>query len=375
MVYLRPRAADRRAVNNRIKPSAPSTQFSSAAHDLRQPIQALKLLSNRLKRQPNISETVKEIASDIADTVLQMDTLVSALLDYARFAEGKIYPKMQDVVLSEVISEVMAVYQHGAEEHCLEIRTKIQGDIVVWADRCLLARAVGNIIGNAIKYTRKGKILVTARRRDSNVEISVWDTGPGISPPDQDLVFEEFYRTGDVVDGKGYGLGLTIVRHIISLMGGSITLTSRPWHSKLPEGKRIGCRFSMMFACGRSTPRPLQPESSPPRIVVVAGNAQLKRTLCDTFASWGCEVHGAGAMVQILQGMIGAAPPTHIVVDDRDAHGIRGKEVLDGLRIRWSPMIKGILIGAAEPEEGTAGDCRLALPLDDQALRRIIFGT
>jgi two-component system, sensor histidine kinase len=87
-----------------------------------------------------------------------------------------------------------------------------------------------NLLSNAVRYATKGGVLLAARKRGSRVSIEVWDTGPGIRRDEFDRIFEEFYRgeSSKAETSGGYGLGLSIVRRICSVLGHSLFVTSRP---------------------------------------------------------------------------------------------------------------------------------------------------
>jgi signal transduction histidine kinase len=120
------------------------------------------------------------------------------------------------------------------------------GALFIKADKNLLTSTLENLIHNAIKYTPKGKVSISARQLNNNVLIEVADTGIGIADGDKQIIFEEFRQASEGFSRKyeGTGLGLTIVKKYTELMGGTITLNSEPGFGttfilKFPSGSPI----------------------------------------------------------------------------------------------------------------------------------------
>lgn len=349
-------------------------QFSRAAHDLRQPVQALKLLVKRLARQPDLSETSKDIARDIEAVGDHLDTLIAGFLDFARFEEGRVCVNVGPVSVQQLFSELSRVHGPLAEEKGLQVKMSAPQDLAVWADADLLGRALANLVGNAIKYTRKGRILVTARSHGGMVDLSVWDTGPGLPPAERNLVFWEFYRTGDAIEGAGFGLGLAIVVRIASLIGAGVSVRSRPWKSRLPEGRRIGCRFSLSVraAVPIAVPRKTTTDQATVDLtglrVVLVGLSTAG--VADSLKNWGCEVFEYAEGLTALQATVDLRPADVIVIEQVLSASIGSADLIDAFRIRWSPTLPAIILTKQDADLVTRpATTTLTTPLDPDRLK------
>ena len=198
--------------------------LASAAHDMRQPVLALDLYAGWLADDPAAS---KDIAPKIVASTKAVIGLFDSLFDMSRLTEGQISTNLEAVNLNDLLSALYMQYQPIAKSKHLSLRTHaIQG--TVFTDYILLERILGNLITNAIKYTEKGGVLLACRHSSRGVRIEVWDTGVGISPDQQSLVFKEFYKSpSNAGTSDGFGLGLAIVTQLADLIGAELTLRSR----------------------------------------------------------------------------------------------------------------------------------------------------
>jgi len=198
--------------------------LASAAHDMRQPVLALNMYAGCLMDDPVSSH---EIAPKIAASTKAVINLFDSLFDMSRLTEGQVSTNLAPVNLDSLVYDLFVQYQPIAAAKGLELRTRtIDGDI--FTDALLLERILGNLISNAIKYTNSGGILLACRLNSKGVQLEVWDTGVGISPDQQNLVFKEFYKSpSNVGTTDGFGLGLAIVTQLSELLGAEIKLRSR----------------------------------------------------------------------------------------------------------------------------------------------------
>jgi signal transduction histidine kinase len=198
--------------------------LASAAHDMRQPVLALDLYAGWLMNEPAAST---ELAPKIAASTKAVIGLFDSMFDMSRLTEGQISTNLSRVKLGEIFNALSVQYQPIAWAKRLELRTHlIEGE--VFTDPVLLERILGNLLSNAIKYTQTGGILLACRNSKQGMRIEVWDTGVGIAPEQQTLVFKEFYKgTANVGTTDGFGLGLAIVTQLSDLLGYELVLKSR----------------------------------------------------------------------------------------------------------------------------------------------------
>ena len=208
------------------------TRFLAAAsHDIRTPANAISLLAELLKRtadSPAMAAEIPQLSEELRNSANALVNLVSNILDVTRFDTDKLELHETEFPLAQLLEEecrqVLPLAQ--AKKLALECR-HVPEAVWIRADRIKLGRVVGNLLGNAIKFTDSGGIGVRTRRDDAGkVEISVADTGIGISPENQSRIFDEFWQLSDPARSKGSGLGLSISKRLIEAMGGTIIVQS-----------------------------------------------------------------------------------------------------------------------------------------------------
>jgi len=161
--------------------------------------------------------------------------LINDLLDLAKIESGKIEVKSSRVSLSGLVYDVAEALRPVAAEKVIALETTIrEPSILVWADRDKINQVLTNLIGNAIKFTPvQGRITVSASRNGGeSVQVSVSDTGPGVSPDEKEKIFAKFYQIAEVngENSKGTGLGLAIAKALVELHGGKIWVESESGH-------------------------------------------------------------------------------------------------------------------------------------------------
>lgn len=205
---------------------ARSRFFAAASHDLRQPAQALGLLVARLQRE-NPSPELQPRLALLAKTVTHLQELLGALLDYSRLDGQVLHVEPQPVSAKKAIDQVVGSFAEAAAARKLRLRSRVR-DCWLLTDPALLHRILINLIGNAVKHTLSGGVLVTCRRVAGEARIEVWDTGPGIPPESQETIFDELVQLDNPERDmeKGLGLGLAIVRKSAQLLGHVLSLSS-----------------------------------------------------------------------------------------------------------------------------------------------------
>jgi len=198
--------------------------LASAAHDMRQSVLALSLYADWLRNEP---EAVHEIAPKIVRATHAVNALFESLFDLARFDSDQIRLHIEQIDLRHLLRDLELQHRPAAEAKGLEFRVHgMSGEVLT--DSIQVRRMIGNLLGNAIKYTEAGGILLAARRTQNAVRIEVWDTGIGIAPEHLRDVFLEFYKVPDHAGtSDGFGLGLSIVARLSHALGHAVTVQSR----------------------------------------------------------------------------------------------------------------------------------------------------
>jgi len=214
--------------------------------------------------------------------------LVDDLLDISRITHGKIELKRERLEIATVVASAVEIASPliVARNHALDL--KIPSGLVVHADRARLAQAIGNLLTNAAKYTESGgRITIAARRDGSHVEVVVSDTGVGIEPDMQPHIFNMFVQERQSLDRAqgGLGLGLAIVRNLVELHGGTVSVSS--------EGRGHGTAMTVRVpseVAAEVTPRPEARAAAATkgrRIMVVDDNEDAAELLSEVLQQLG----------------------------------------------------------------------------------------
>ena len=210
--------------------TASKTRFLAAAsHDLLQPLHAARLFIAALKEGPGSQNPDTRKLVDNADRSIESaHGLLKALLNLSRLEAGGVRPAVVALSVDSLFGDIRREFTPLAKEKGLRL-TVVPSRRWVLSDADLLRSLLQNLVGNAIRYTDRGGIVVGARGAGSHLRIEVFDTGRGIAEDQQDAIFTEFTRLpGQVGDEPGVGLGLAIVRKVASLLDHPLTLRSTP---------------------------------------------------------------------------------------------------------------------------------------------------
>ncbi len=263
------------------------TRFLVAvSHDLAQPLNAAHLFVHALA--PQLSQPPhREALANIDGALGSAESLLSGLLDISRLDAGGMEPKLQVFRIDELLQHLVAEFRVLAAEKALPLDC-VTCSAWVCSDPQLLRRVLQNFLGNALRYTARGRIVVGCRRRAGALAIEVWDTGPGIAPADQAVIFEEFRRLDR--GGQGLGLGLSIAERMARLLDHPLRLRSWPGR---------GTVFSIEVPRAAPAPAPTAaPELAapePPRstVLVVDNDADVLRAMQALLSGWRCDVLAA----------------------------------------------------------------------------------
>jgi signal transduction histidine kinase/AmiR/NasT family two-component response regulator len=227
--------------------------LATVSHELRTPLNAV-LGWATLLRTSNLDEAGRERALEtIARNARSQQRLIEDLLDVSRAISGKLRIDARRVAPRKFIEEATEALRPEAHARKVRIKQIIENDLgSVLGDPARLRQVVWNLLSNAIKFSNRGGLVVlTARHVDSNLEISVKDRGQGISPEFLPYVFERF-RQADMTTTRmhgGLGLGLAIVRQLVELHNGTVTVAS--------SGRGLGATFTVkvpLLAANQSAP-------------------------------------------------------------------------------------------------------------------------
>ncbi|MBQ0944093.1 hybrid sensor histidine kinase/response regulator [Ideonella sp. 4Y16] len=331
--------------------NAAKTRFIAAAsHDLRQPVASIGLLAGLMREREDIDAGQRSLLDRLAASAQALERLLKGLLDLSRFDAGQVESRPRAVPLQALVESVLADEAAAAQSRGLRLRARA-GGWTVQADPVLLEQILRNLVGNAVRHTAQGGVLVSARRRGSAVLLQVWDTGVGIAPERQAQVFEEFVQ---LEPGQGHagglGLGLALVRRAAALMGTSVDLRSAPGR---------GSCFGLLLPLVGAPPAPPVPQRlsvrslGGRRMVVVDDDDTLRETLRLRLERWGALVQAyrdLGALRAALgRGALNEAPAL-LLTDQRLPDG-DSRAVVDCLATRHADVPVLVITGDTAPAD------------------------
>lgn len=213
-------------------------QFTAdASHELRTPLAAMQAILSVVREGKRPVAEYRQALDDLAEETDRMRMLVGDLLKLAR-GENGLKLQLETVNLSTLLSDVADSLRPLASAKNLALNCALPSGLVTRGDTDQLIRLFVNLIDNAIKYTEKGVITVSAEQTGHNIRVSFADTGIGIPPEHLDHIFERFYRVETARSTGGAGLGLAIAQQIVRAHSGEIAVESRP---------NVGTKFTIQL--------------------------------------------------------------------------------------------------------------------------------
>ena len=208
---------------------AKSEFLSSMSHELRTPMNAILGFGQLLDIDSSLDAEQRESVREILKAGHHLLELINEVLDLARIESGKIDLSVESVALHDLVSESLGLIEPLAVKHGIVVSCDIPDQWAVQADRMRLKQVLLNLLSNAVKYNRpQGKLRIQVFMMESRVRLSVTDTGIGIEPARLSELFQPFHRlVGEDSKIEGTGVGLTISRRLVELMGGRIGVESR----------------------------------------------------------------------------------------------------------------------------------------------------
>lgn len=261
---------------------AKSRFLAAIGHDLMQPLHAAQLFADALSQQVDTRQ--RETVAQISGALDSTSDLLTGLLDMSRLEGDGLVPQTREFPLADVLEPLASEF--GAIAAARGLRLRFVGtDAWIDSDPQLLRRVLQNFLANAVRYTVHGSVLLGARRDGERLRIEVHDTGPGIAPEHQAVIFEEF-RRGDDAPGQGLGLGLSIADRIAQLLHAPIHL-----RSTLGRGTIFSVTLASVVAT-RPAPAPVTARRglAGTRVLLVDNDQQALAALARVLEGWGCDV-------------------------------------------------------------------------------------
>jgi signal transduction histidine kinase len=355
------------------------SQFlASASHDLRQPLHALNLLVAQLRSESD-PKVRKRLVRRINAAVNSMNELFEALLDMSKLDAGVLEPSVSEFPIQPLLTRVETTFTDAARVKGLRLSV-MTSSAWVRSDFILLERILLNLVSNAVRYTRCGRVTVGCRRRGAELRIDVCDTGPGIPEEEQRNIFGEFVQLAASKSERrgGLGLGLSIIERLSRLLAHPIEVDSR-----VGRGSRFSITLPSAPARSETTEAPMSivagaDRARGKRIIVIDDDALVLDGMGGILRSWGCEVVTAESAETALAKLAAQRlEPDLIISDYRLADGKSGIETIELLRAESGDAIPAFLVsGDTAPERlreaSASGYHLLHKPMTPMRLRAVL---
>jgi len=203
--------------------------LDNVAHDLRTPMARLRAAAETALHSESDIQTCREALADCveeADTIL---TMLDTLMDISEAETGTMSLHIEPVNIAALIEDTIDLYRYVAEEKNLVLKASSSNALVLPSDRNRMRQVLGNLVDNAIKYTRPGgTVMIEAFQRGQEAFIVISDTGAGITSEESARIWERLYRGDQSRTQRGLGLGLSLVRAVVQAHGGHVAVSSEP---------------------------------------------------------------------------------------------------------------------------------------------------
>jgi two-component system CheB/CheR fusion protein len=208
--------------------AAKSRFLAAASHDLRQPLQTLALLQGLLAKTVH-GDSERKLVGRIDETLGGMSGMLNTLLDINQIEAGVTRAEKTAFSIDDLLDRLREEFGYTAQAKRLSLRV-VSCSALINSDPRLLEQMIRNLLSNALKYTKHGKVLVGCRRRNRVLSIEIWDTGVGIPAEELKAIFDEYHQLDNAARerSRGLGLGLSIVQRLGNLLGHRVRVRSHP---------------------------------------------------------------------------------------------------------------------------------------------------
>jgi signal transduction histidine kinase/ActR/RegA family two-component response regulator len=314
-----------------------------ASHDLRQPLQTLFLLNGVLRRLVTDPHVVPAIAGQ-ESAIKAMSELLDSLLDISKLEAGATKPEITDVDLDELFEGLRVEFAGIAATNGLRFEILGRSE-TARTDPKLVGQVLRNLLSNALKFTNAGSVRMQCVREAGQLRIDIRDTGQGIASEHMPHIFEEFYQAGGTANTarEGHGLGLSIVRRLIQLLGHQIKVDSIVGE---------GSRFSIFLPVGSAKSRIAPPTKASyqevsvdeARVMVVEDDAFVLSGICSLLETAGYGVTGVASIGEALEQLRKHKDISLLITDFHLGNGELGTDVIRSIRSVLGRHVRAFLL-------------------------------
>ena len=325
---------------------AKSRLLAAASHDLRQPMHALSLFVGQLQDSKTTGERTA-LMQRIERAVGSLSELLDQLLDLSKLEAGAVQAVQEDFAVRDMLLAIEAEFASLARAKGIDLRV-LPTDAWLRSDPILVRRILLNLVGNAIRYTERGGVLIGCRKRGQKVRIAVWDTGCGIPDDRREDVFREFVQLAGAEPrhgaGEGLGLGLSIVARLADLLGTKVEL-----RSTVGRGSMFAFELPLGIASATTLEPPAPSSMGALRgtfALVIDDDEAARAGMSGLLETWGCvTLTGASSSDFIAQ------LPAHdrlpeLIVCDYWLTNETGLEAIERMRAAIGGRVPAVLVTA-----------------------------
>nr|MBR6777864.1 HAMP domain-containing histidine kinase [Clostridia bacterium] len=215
--------------------------ISNVSHELKTPLTVIKSYATLLKRKDLDEETREKYLDAVLQATGRLNDLITNILRLNKLENQEIKADLERFDLGEAVGESVLQFEEVIEKKSLELVCNLQESVYVYSSKSYLDIVWSNLLSNAVKFTDEGgRVEVNLKKEGKKAVVSVTDTGCGISAETGARIFEKFYQGDTSHASEGNGLGLALVKKVIDILGGEISVFSE-------EGK--GSTFKVVLRC------------------------------------------------------------------------------------------------------------------------------
>jgi two-component system CheB/CheR fusion protein len=325
---------------------AKSRFLAAASHDLRQPLQTLTLLKGLLGKIIEDAPARKLLAR-LDETMGAMSGMLNTLLDINQIDAGIVQPDPVEFPINNLLVRLRDEFTYHAEAQGLELRVLPCG-LAIRSDPHLLEQMLRNLVSNALKYTKSGRVLLGCRRQAETVRIEIWDTGIGIPEQELQAIFDEYHQIGNAgrERSRGLGLGLSIVQRLGGLLGHGVRVRSVSGKGSVFTIEVPVVPGIVLPATGMPAPASAQVAAKcSGAIMIIEDDPDIRELLSMFLAEEGYDVSAAATGGEAFE-MVNARGirPDLILADYNLPDGLNGLQVTAKLRVRLQSQIPVIIL-------------------------------
>jgi PAS domain S-box-containing protein len=346
---------ERRAINDALvaareeadRANMAKTRFLAAAsHDLRQPLQTIRLLNASLLTLTPEATEPHELLRRQASAIDGASRMINSLLDITRLESGAVEPHLSAINLNSVYGDLKREYEPVALAKGIRLEFPETSKIVI-SDRILLGQLLQNLLGNALKYTENGFVTVAETSDADGLLVCVEDSGSGIPSDKLNRIFDEYYQVDQSGSQRsGVGLGLAIVREVSRLLGYSVSVSS-----EVGRGTMVRVRIPLTQVGSDALPLEIAPPlvsvphaATSSRLVLLEDNDSVRAATELFLTLEGYDALSAGSVADAEE-LLANLRPGDLLISDYHLNGpLTGLDVLQQVRAHHQWVVPAILL-------------------------------